>query len=483
MSGRNQYSSLRGNFLTVCKRVLKEDLTSNPDKHREYLTDLTQTYNAIVRYIASVFDRLDDQSKKTIDTDWIYVIGKVGDVFRRLKVTLPIPVDYNSLLTVETIIENYNGNNSPLTNTESNDAETSSGTSHETVRTEIPRTATQSTQTSKFVRDVSPVLSDSEILFGFEEIFNTAHNMAATAPEKIEYIRAAAQMVSRSYSGDPLALASFVSSIRLLKSVTDDKFKEVFIEFVRTKLEGKALECIPPDPASIDEIIEALKRNIKPDNSKVVSGRLLALRPDKSKLTEFTEQAEKLAEALQRALTLEGITQETALEMTVERTIEVCRNAARTDLLKSVLASNHFRTPKEVIAKYIVESATQEKEKQVLAFHSYKRQNRKNFDNSNNGKQKNGYRGRGNRNGGNGRNSNNGRNYSNNNGNNSRNDNGNQSGNRNYNGNNNRNNNRGNWNNSWNNGGYRGSGDNRNVRYAENYDGPQIQLGATHNQN
>lgn len=488
--------------MAVCKRVLKEDLTTNPDKHREYLTDLVQTYNDIIRYVGSIYSGLDEKSKKTFHGDWDYLIGKVRAFFDRLNVTLPAPPDRQSLLTVGIVIENYNFNNPQVSNQESSNSEPSPGTSQETVVTqdtsnsnsddntvaqdaENPRVVknivTRSTQTSELTRSAPPILSDTELFVGFSELFYSVHNMATTA-EKMEYLRAAAQTVRQAYGGDPLTLASFVSSVRLLKSVTEDKFKEVFLEFVKTKLEGKALECIPPNPDTIDAIIEALERNIKPDNSKVVAGRLLALKPDKSKLTEFTEQTEKLADALQRSLTLEGISQAKALEMTIEKTVEVCRNAARTDLVKAVLASTQFQTPKEVVAKYIVESATEEKEKQILAYHSYKRQNKKNSNNYNNRNQKNGFRGRGNRNGGNGRNfnNNNGRNYSNNNGNNSRNDNGNQNGNRNNNNNNNNRNNRG----GWNNGGYRSNnGDNRNVRYTENYDGPQVQLGAPHNQN
>lgn len=116
----------------------------------------------------------------------------------------------------------------------------------------------------------------------------------------------------------------------------------------------------------MDEIIEALERDIHPDNSKVVEGRLLALRADKSKLVEFSEKAEELADALRRSLVIEDISQAKAREMTIEKTVEVCRNAARSDLVKSVLAST----------KLIVESSREEKEKQVLAFRQFQKRNR-----------------------------------------------------------------------------------------------------------
>lgn len=56
---------------------------------------------------------------------------------------------------------------------------------------------------------------------------------------------------------------------------------------------------------------------------------MLALKVDRSKMVDFNQQAETLAEAMQRSLIIEGISQAKAREMTIEKTVEVCRNAAR----------------------------------------------------------------------------------------------------------------------------------------------------------
>lgn len=116
-----------------------------------------------------------------------------------------------------------------------------------------------------------------------------------------------AKTINRNYAGDPLALNAFINSVELLSDFATEALKPIFVRFIKSKLEGKAHECIPPDADSSDVIIESLKAQIKPDNSKVIAGRMLALEPDRFKLIEFSTQMEALADALQRSLIIEGI--------------------------------------------------------------------------------------------------------------------------------------------------------------------------------
>lgn len=66
-------------------------------------------------------------------------------------------------------------------------------------------------------------------------------------------------------------------------------------------------------------------------------------------------------------------------ELTIERTVELCRINTNSDLVKSVLESTSFDSPKEVIAKLITQSNKVKKDAQVLAFRSTK----KNFSRNN----------------------------------------------------------------------------------------------------
>lgn len=163
---------------------------------------------------------------------------------------------------------------------------------------------------------------------------------------------------------------AFINSVNLLRETASQATIDTLKQFILTKLEGKSLEVVQENPNTIKDIVDALKEGIKPDNSKVVGGRLMALRADKTTLQDYTKQAEELAESLRRSLM--GISRAKAQEMAIEKTIEMCRASAKTDLMKSILASTTFTDPKEVVAKFVVEAATETTKKQVLAFRANK---------------------------------------------------------------------------------------------------------------
>lgn len=198
---------------------------------------------------------------------------------------------------------------------------------------------------------------------------DTEDNMTQTAAE---FMRLAAQTLNVKYSGDPLGLPSFLNSVTLLESLAPDAHRDLLKQFIISKLDGKALEAIPSEPATLQIVKDALKANLKPDNSDILEGRILALRQDRLTLQEFAKQAEELTDSLKRTYIVEGMTQEKANELTVKRTIEMCRANTRSLIVKSVLASTSFLDAKSVISKLVVESATDTKEKQILSFHSYR---------------------------------------------------------------------------------------------------------------
>lgn len=58
------YTEIREEFLKVCKRILKEQLTQNRIKHVEYLHDLIETFNASANHLNSRYPRYNEESKR-----------------------------------------------------------------------------------------------------------------------------------------------------------------------------------------------------------------------------------------------------------------------------------------------------------------------------------------------------------------------------------------------------------------------------------
>lgn len=408
-----KYKALINNCGLTFKRVLKKDLSKNKLKHIEYAIALITAYNEFASYAFNFFGVLTPRSQTDVKNDWSIRV-KLNQSFSKILHKFEVPKELNP---------QQSGSNLQSANPET---------------TSIAEAITE---------------TENDIAIG--DLFTMANQMT-----NLEFLNLASKYINKNYAGDPLALNSFINSLELLNDFATDALQPTLFRFVKSKLDGKALEAIQgnPDINSVQKIIDSLKAQIRPVNSKVVAGRMLALKPDKTKLTEFSEQAESLAEALQRSLIIEGIPQAKAREMTIEKTVELCRTAAKSDLVKSVLAASHFDSPKEVIAKYLVENATETTEKQILSYQKY---SNKNSHNRGNNRYNNNNRGN--------------RSCGNNNRNNYRGRRGNR-----YNG-------RGNNRNSYNNG-YRGNGQNnndnrnyRNVRYMGNGEAPQIQLGDAQN--
>lgn len=189
----------------------------------------------------------------------------------------------------------------------------------------------------------------------------------------------------KNYAGNPLSLQAFLNSLKLMQEMAGDTHAALLISIVMTKLEGNAQDAVDPNSKTLDEIINALKGDIKPESSKVLEARLAALRFDRTKVQEFCKESEELAENLKRSLVIEGVTASKATEMVIDKTVEMCRACTRSDLVKAVLSATKYDNHKEVVAKLVLESSTEVKEKQVLAYKARGRFDKRNRGNGRGG--------------------------------------------------------------------------------------------------
>lgn len=466
---------LKVNFTLITKRIIKENLTTNIEKHKEYIRDLVPAFNSIVAYFNfKINSGVTEEVLSQIKTELKRYKLRFAECLRRLKIEAELGSNLLSIYNADTfikVIDSLNEINTSVLNASQLDEsdsdeekafgidpnlKTQTQDKTETNTNSDPHTAEQSRpETGNF---------NTEFRFPTREEFEARRNLnMANAYPIPDFMRLCAQTINQQYSGDPLSLKTFINSIEYLELVaTSDELRETLRQFIFTRLSGVASEAIPENVANIDEVKAALKAKIKPDSSKVIAGRMMALKLDNRKVQDYSKQAEELSESFKRSLIIEGITQSKANEMAVDKTIEMCRASAKSDLVKSVLAAATFENTKEVIAKLITETATDTSEKQVLAYQKFNKNNNNKQNNGNrnsngykryNNNNQNGNNNNGNRSNGRGRGNRRGRNnygYRNNNNNNQNNNNG-----------------RNNWQNN----------NNNYVRYAENLPQQQVSLG------
>lgn len=268
-------------IVKVSKRVLKSKLTSNVQKLSQYEIDAVNAYNNWAVFLQRSWKKLTETQKLVCKTKSTYFKDKISKTLSTLNC---------NYIFSENILK-------PI---------------HKYVDSDI---------------EGSEVQSDC-----FEHLFDTkTDEMAMT---NVEFLKVASATINFKYSGDPLRISSFIDSVRLLDTLATTPELETFlVTFIRTKIDGRAREFVDDSHNTINKLIDTLKLNIKPDSSKVIEGRMLSLKLSNSTQEEFAKKAEDLAESLRRSLIIEGMTTPKATEISIDKTIELCRVNTRNEML------------------------------------------------------------------------------------------------------------------------------------------------------
>lgn len=349
----DKYKELREKFTEVWKRIepyRRRNLTEDEKLLGDYRRDIVDAYNNLVSYICDFYSVLSDEDQKILRDRIIFSKEKVVESFQLLNLHYEWPEDIFSQIVRENISQ-IDHENSDLDQSK-------------------PSVVQDDTQSVDSVNQNYTI--DSE---------PSDDDMALT---KAEYMTLMAQQIPQPFTGEAVALKTFINSVDYLKEAATGDQISLLKSFILTKLQGKALEIIPEDANTIDAIINALKAKIKPENSKVIEGRMMALRADKSNLQDYAKRAENLADCLKRSLILEGISVAKAQEMVIDKTIELCRANTTSPVVISILESAKFENAKEVVAKYIIQSNKSKHEQQILSFQKRQNNNNNQYGNRNN---------------------------------------------------------------------------------------------------
>lgn len=420
-----QWKTLKDKFEKSQKKVKKYETRSLDDKDRKigYKNELVEEFNKIIVWIASNIDGFSEQSQEKL----LDKIDKISDVLEvRLKTLgfrIVFPEDRLHLLNENSVSELEESERTEI-NEIDDSLEFDEDDVSDSLKSKVNNTEKvgENSGTSDVTNNSLPIVHLS--------VNNNSQIMVLSA---LEFLNLCARHINNSYGGEPGGLTPFLNTIKLLRSTYEGRtHDEALINFLMTKLTGKALNCVAAEPASVDEIVTSLRNYIKPEGSKSIVGKMLALRADRNNFTDYVKRTEELADSFKQALILEGIPHENANRMTIDKTIELCRSNTTSSTVKSILASTPFEQARDVVAKFVIESRTDTNEHKVLQFQSNHRysnsrgfqrnnfnrnnrsygQNHNNHSYNNNSNNRN-FRGRGNNNGNNFRNNNNNRGGSN----------------------------------------------------------------------
>lgn len=356
----SKYRELSDEFYKCTKRVIKHDLSVNPDTLNKYKTDLVDSYNNLINYVRTI-ETTDESIRSRITGEIKALRIRLVESFRRLETKIDLG---EKLLDRVSIIGDQVTGKGHRTHTKQDD--------------------------DNLLRDVEQNISDlNTTIEEFEDaVLNTGEM------EAIKVIEILNRVITQTYDGSTSNLETFLGQLSLAKTVIENNQPAVFVAFVKSRLSGKALESINgvdnvPDAnqGKIDFIYNALQRKIKPENSRVIQGKIKALRADNKSKLEFAKIADELADQLRMALIAESIPPEKAKEMAVEATVDMCRSNARSEIVKTVIEAKTFENASDVISNYLIQIDKAKNDKQVAAFRTSNRNYNSNRGNNNRGKQ------------------------------------------------------------------------------------------------
>lgn len=370
-------------FNNVAKLMLKTELSTNIDTLTGYRTQIITAYNNFVKFINSRYHAVKNNEKHILDDALVKIRQSFLKCLHQLKCTYEVPNDLFELIP-ENKIGQIHSQQEVITGSEPDVKDKTGNIIKSQNITEKPKSdVTKENNNLKLLLGTQTVIKNTTV--GTVGTSGVSSQTVITPPKRtinmdaLNLFNAVNQQFKKPYSGDPLALTTFLDGVDILSEFANTAVLQTsLLKYLKAKLDGRAREIITDDVNTITLLKQKLQANIIPENSKIIESRITSLRYAYSKQEEFASKAEELADALRRTLIIEGMTEKKANEISIDRTVQLCRKSTHSDLVKSVLASTSFKSPKEAIAKLITESDATVKEQQILRFQRFDRNNTNN---------------------------------------------------------------------------------------------------------
>lgn len=369
-------------FNSAAKKILRKNASQNRIKRAERECDLLNQYNELVLLTQQVDEINDKQVIDTVHKRTLEAREKLAECSEFLIVEIKIPSDIFSLIAfknpsikeirvdsdseahyslkewIDKQYELHTNKNAPIQPHQSN---SKSVTPH---------------SNDNLNNNKPDGNSDAHLNTNSKENSHSKQNKTNSIMDLVAFSSLMAANIRNNFNGKQEQLAPFLASIDYLREMaTSEPLKILLLKFVRTKLEGYASEIVPEDVDSIDALMKCLRDKIKPENSKVVEGRMMALQSSRLNMQDFSKQVEELSDSFRRALIADGMPNLLAERQVIDKTIELCRNSTQSVTVKSILAATQFSTPKEVVAKFVVETNTSKQEAQILSLRQFQNRN------------------------------------------------------------------------------------------------------------
>lgn len=385
-------TDLKANFEKAQKkvRIYKTDTTrtlpTDENVLARYANELVESYNAFVNYVSERYSGYSRLDQNKIDNAFEETHKKnLAECLEILHYEIDRPASLNAADTDTLRKIPTDSDTDESIDTEDDDRTNLTGPTDESSgnnKTSVEASGSHTQNLENNSKDTDLNKNPNNSL----EPEKTIKTVKMTS--KIEFHNLCTRTFTEVYNGDPSGLDSFVRKIESIEILCENNdHTAILIRNILANVKYRALDIMPKDPKTVDAITNVLKEKIKPEKSSIIEGRMMALKLDRTNFSDYTKKVEQLADKLKRSLIIEGMTQEKANELAVQKSIDLCKMNTKSTLVQSVLSSSKFDTPKEVVAKYILETQgekTQNSNASSNVFYARSGNNHRNNFNRNN---------------------------------------------------------------------------------------------------
>lgn len=192
-----------------------------------------------------------------------------------------------------------------------------------------------------------------------------------------------ATAIVQPYDGCADKLEAFVDAANLLNELTKEAHRPMAIKFLKTRLNGKARQCLPENIATIDDLVKQVKEQCMEVISPQSIIAKLKVSSQKGDVAKFCSEVESLTTQLQNVYISQKIPGDVAKSMATKAGIDTLINGIKNTEMKIILKAGTFPSVKEAVQK-INENLTQETNNpnQILHMSSqrYTNRGRQNFN-------------------------------------------------------------------------------------------------------
>lgn len=399
---QKKYDKLKKNFEDLAKLIKnyeKRPIPNTENYVENKITEFTNALNELKQYITICYGEFSDKEKSDFAGKLAFYEKRYLARLTVFDYTADLPdlfteIDKSALRQITRanaldISKRYNeseGLEAILEEEEIDTNETENDESTESIESEIELEVNENLDFEfREFPDIIDLFTESNLTIRY--------NQRKKSEMAFEFTANVSRIIKNNFDGNIEELDSFIAAVELANEATPPNQQNLLVKYIRTKLKGEAFSYVPADTPNGTRVIELLQQRATGDSSKVILGRLLALRSDRNSMQKFQEQAEELTDKLKRAYISDGMSESLANQTTIDKTVEMCRLSAKSQLVRSVLASTKFDKPKEVLAKLITEANIENTEVKILAFGGNRTQyrgrvkfsnNRGNFNYNNN---------------------------------------------------------------------------------------------------